>query len=211
MLPLQCMLCTAATTNKALCLPCRDDLDLLKLHTPCPRCGMPQTDAAICSECTRHPPPWQRLFVRYQYQAPLTMLVLQYKFGKRWQLATTLAELMPTAPAADVVLPIPLHSARQHWRGFNQAHELARKMQLRPATGLLTRIVNTPPQTTLPDKAARRKNIRGAFVADSAVQDLSVLLVDDVMTSGATLFEAARTLKKAGCKTVNVLILARAV
>ena len=119
---------------------------------------------------------------------------------------------MPPVPDAEVVLPVPLHPLRERWRGFNQSRELAKKAGLNPVERVLTRIVNTTPQTTLAGgSAARRQNIRGAFAATAAVRGLSVLLVDDVMTSGATLFEAARTLKNAGAKTVTGLLVARAV
>lgn len=149
--------------------------------------------------------------MRYTYQMPLDALVRRYKYGGQWQLAATLAKLLPPPPPADVVLPVPLHPQRERWRGFNQARELAKRAYLHPREGFLTRIVNTPPQAELSGKSARQRNIRGAFQASAAVRGLSVLLVDDVMTSGATIWEAARTLKKAGAKSVKALLLARTV
>lgn len=220
---LRCMLCSGAAALPALCHPCRADIELLKITAPCPRCGMPRqiqnemqndadgADSILCPDCIKNPPPLERLFVQYKYQPPLDALVLRCKYGGQWQLSSTLAALMPAPPPADVALPVPLHPARERWRGFNQSRELAKRAGLRPQEGWLTRVVNTTPQVELSGVGARRKNIEGAFAASDAVRGASVLLVDDVMTSGATLWEAARTLKRAGAAGVSALLVARAV
>lgn len=209
MLPMQCTLCAATASRRALCDDCRADLELLRLHDPCHRCGLPQA-APLCSRCAQQPPAIDRTFVRYKYQPPLDALISQFKYGGQWQLAATLALLMPLPPPADMALALPLHPAREAARGFNQARELAKKIRLRPLEGVLVRRVNTAPQTELAARAARQKNMRDAFAADGAVHGKAVLLVDDVMTSGATLNEAARALKKAGAQTISALVLARA-
>ena len=117
------------------------------------------------------------------------------------------------APAADMMIPVPLFFAREQWRGFNQARELARAIP-KPApplhNELLSRVVNTLPQSRMPDIAARRRNIRGAFLASPAVRGKTLLLVDDVMSSGVTMNEAARALKQAGAAAVFNLVVARA-
>ena len=206
---LQCLLCAAAADTPALCAPCRADLEYLHLLDPCECCGQPQS-APRCTTCAKTPL-LDAVRVTYKYQPPLDALVLRYKYGGQWQLASTLAQLMPPPPAHDVALPVPLHPKREQWRGFNQARELAKRAHLHPQENMLTRITNTTPQAELSDKRARQQNIRGAFQAAAAVRGLSVLLVDDVMTSGATIWEAARTLRKAGAKSVSALLLARTV
>ena len=111
------------------------------------------------------------------------------------------------------MLPVPLFPARETWRGFNQSRELARALP--PSApprkdSFLRRISDTLPQSQLPNAAARRKNVRGAFTAAPAVFGKTVLVIDDVMSSGATLNETARALKDAGATEVINLVIARA-
>lgn len=210
MLPLQCMLCRAGADYGALCAGCLADVQRLRLAAPCPRCGLPQTQS-FCGACLRNPPPLERLAVAYEYTAPLDSMVRAYKYRRHWQLAATLARLLPAPPPAQLILPLPLHPARERWRGFNQVRELAKKARLPVADGLMRRVVNTVPQVQITGLQARIENIQGAFEVDEVVRGQSVLLIDDVMTTGATLYEAARTLKAAGAKTVSALLLARTV
>ena len=125
-------------------------------------------------------------------------------------MARFLAQLMHV-PEADVLLPVPLFFAREQWRGFNQSREIARALPDTPPRhdSWLMRITDTHPQATMPNAAARRKNVRGAFVASEKVRGATILVVDDVMTSGSTLNEIARTLKKAGAAEVVNLVVAR--
>jgi ComF family protein len=125
-----------------------------------------------------------------------------------------LYEYRPATLHADVlILPLPLHAKRLGTRGYNQALELARPIarawQLPLRASLLKRIRATSPQSEL-DAAARRRNVRGAFAADAAVRDRRILLIDDVITTGATVGEAAATLLDAGAIEVQVLAVARA-
>lgn len=116
----------------------------------------------------------------------------------------------------DIILPVPLHPKRLRWRGFNQALVLARvigrRWQIPVDPFILVRSRETPPQTQLSEKE-RRKNVRGAFSLNSrkTVKGRIILLVDDVYTSGATVNECSRVLRRAGAKEVYVLTLARAV
>lgn len=146
------------------------------------------------------------------FAPPLSALIRDFKFHGRWHLAKFLAQLAEV-PEADAMLPVPLFVARERWRGFNQSREIARALPNKTPPrrdSWLSRITDTPPQTKMPDAAARRRNVRGAFVASPEVRDKTVLVVDDVMTSGSTLNEIARTLKKAGAKEVVNLVVARA-
>jgi ComF family protein len=124
-------------------------------------------------------------------------------------------EFLNACPA-ELIVPVPLHPKRLRWRGFNQSVLLARqvsavyKLPLDPF--VLQRYRETPPQTQL-NEEERHKNMRGAFVADPdrPVSGKTILLVDDVYTSGATVNECSRTLKQSGAKEIYVLTLARAV
>lgn len=210
MLPFRCVLCHSKATLEAVCPPCLQDINLLRLPNPCRRCAAANA-APVCGDCLKNPPPLDGVIAPFIYAPPLTALVRQFKYGGGWQLAKIMARLLPSPPAADVIVPVPLHSRRERERGFNQARELAKRASLNPRDNLLQRITETAPQASLPDRRARRANVKGAFQADAGVRGLSVLLVDDVMTSGATINEAARALKVAGAETVTALLFARAV
>jgi ComF family protein len=123
-------------------------------------------------------------------------------------LARQLGRLLAPLPNADLVIPVPLHRRRLRVRGFNQAAELVRGAGGRPALSQLARVRDTPPQTDKPPPA-RLANVAGAFAARE-VRGARVLLVDDVMTTGATVDACARTLREAGAASVFVLALARA-
>jgi len=165
----------------------------------------------VCGDCLTQPPAFDAVIAAFAYTPPLDLLVKQFKYGGGWQLAKIMARLMPPPPAADLVLPVPLHWQRERERGFNQARELAKRVRLHHRDDILQRIGETAPQASLPDRTARRKNVKGVFQVDGDVRGLSVLLVDDVMTSGATINEAAKVLKTAGASTVSALVFARAV
>ena len=148
-------------------------------------------------------------------------IIRRHKYGRDqslWRaLAQCLGDSLPlNAGEYDLVIPVPLHSRRLRWRGFNQAALLgfavARKIRCRLDVTTLTRIRDTPPQTWQ-DNAQRRQNVRGAFIVTrpNRIASRTLLLVDDVMTTGATLDECARTLLAAGAQRVDVFTLARAV
>ncbi|MBE8158314.1 MAG: ComF family protein [Betaproteobacteria bacterium] len=204
-----CAACKAACRRTA-CGGCRADIARLAGAARCPQCAAPA--AGICGACLREPPAFDQTVAALHYAPPLAALVRDFKFHGKWQLARFLAEFT-RPPEADLMLPVPLFPAREQWRGFNQARELARFLPP-PAPPrndiLLQRVADTRPQSQLPNAAARRKNMRGAFFAAPAVRGKTVLVVDDVMSSGATLNETARALKKAGAAKVINLVIARA-
>jgi ComF family protein len=156
-------------------------------------------------------------------QHPLRQVVQKFKYGRKVSLGKPLGRLLARGCQEflgeyeiDLIVPVPLHPKRLRWRGFNQSWLLAR--QVGRAYGIpmdpfvLQRSRATPPQTQLTEEE-RRKNMRGAFAlrTGASVAEKSVLLVDDVYTSGATVNECSRTLKRGGAKQVYVLTLARAV
>jgi ComF family protein len=181
-----------------------------------------------CASCARQPPPLDACFAAVTYAYPWSALIADYKFGQDPAWANVFARMLLNTPGvadtlaamerSDWLLPIPLSSERLETRGFNQAWELVKAIGNRGAgTGqadarLLLRIKNTPPQSQL-KREARLRNVKGAFVVDplrvSELKGRRVLLVDDVMTSGASLFAAAQALREAGAAAVTAAVIAR--
>lgn len=148
------------------------------------------------------------------YDFPLDRLVQALKYGHRLSVSRLFVELLAAhvTPEADLVVPMPLHVSRLRTRGFNQAAELARPLARHWGLPLMldgvVRDVDTLPQAGLPWKA-RAANVRGAFRVTGSMKGLRVVVVDDVMTTGATLAELARSLKGAGAVSVENRVLAR--
>lgn len=148
------------------------------------------------------------------YTFPVDALVQAYKYAGDLSLARLLADALVRVVAADVhaIIPMPLAPARLRERGFNQAQELARHLSATLSLPLLThacrKISDTAVQATLPF-SARARNVRGAFVCDADLRGMRVAIVDDVMTTGATLNELARVLKRAGAVHVSGWVVAR--
>ncbi len=196
----------------------------------CPQCGWPfpspraleASPAHLCARCrtTRVHFAVARAATLYGGEGPAREAILAFKHTGRDTLGRHLAGLMAerSGPIAaegpwDVLVPVPLHPRRKRERGFNQAAFLARhvgrRMGVPVAAGALRRVRETPPQAG--DPADRRRNVRGAFtVARPAdVAGRHVLLIDDVLTTGATANECARVLRRAGARRVGVFSLAR--
>jgi ComF family protein len=174
--------------------------------------------ALLCGRCQRHPPPWQAAWSPFRYGWPLDRLESRFKFSRELAAGRSLValwqrEVRPIELPA-LIVPVPLHRARLRQRGYNQALELARP--LARALGvplshdLLLRTHPTAAQSEL-DAPSRRRNVRGAFVVrPNAPLPAHVAVLDDVMTTGATLAECARVLRRAGVARVDVWALARA-
>ena len=217
--PSRCAVC-AGTARRTVCAPCEADLAALAAGACCPLCGLSTSGGEICGGCLRNPPPFASTTAALRYAAPLDMLVTRFKFGGGWQLAEFLAELagrrLDLAKLGDVAVAVPLHPSRERQRGFNQSRELARRLCAKSGgaiplmEGWVLRVANTPRQTGMKDRAERRRNVRGAFFASPQARGRRVVVVDDVMTTGATLEEIARTLKRAGAKSVANAVLGRA-
>jgi ComF family protein len=219
-LPLRCLLCGAnGVAGRDLCAGCARDC---RVNSPsCPRCALPlATPAPLCGECLEREPPFSAAWAPYRYGHPLDLLEARFKFRNDLAAGRVLADLMveradSDAPARPVMLvAVPLHASRLRERGYNQALELAKALsaafRIPLASDLLMRVRATAAQTGL-DAAARRRNLRGAFViAGSRDMPEHVALVDDVMTTGATLRECARVLRRAGVARVDAWALARA-
>jgi ComF family protein len=222
-LPRHCVLCGAACGVGNVCPPCRADLP--RAEEVCAICALPLRHAPdlVCGACLQRPPPWNEAVAGLAYRFPVDRLVCRLKFSRDVSCLEILAlELTDAVRRAggerpDIIAPVPLHRTRLFHRSFNQADLLAR--HLGKALGIpvhsrmLTRTRRTLAQSGL-DAAQRRRNIRGAFACQrrNAI-DLAggrVALVDDVMTTGATLAECCRTLKGAGAAGIAVWVAARA-
>lgn len=215
----RCRACgEAAADGGRLCPSCAEILQ----PDAAPRCrlcgvSLPAEAGGLCAACAAAPPPWEALYFHGRYEGLLRELILEYKFGRNLGLGRLLMELAagaaPAGGAWDMLVPAPLHASRLRWRGFNQSRELCRLLAKRTGAPIvdraLSRIRTAAPQSVL-DKKQRLANVAGAFRADAALAaGRSVLLADDVMTTGATLSECARTLLAAGAVRVEVLVLAR--
>ena len=210
-----CLLCAAVSERDILCRACAADLPRLPPER-CPLCALPTPHGAICGRCLSHPPHYDATQSAFAYDFPLDRLVQSLKYSHRLALAGFLGHQLAILAAnveADLIIPMPLHAKRLRERGFNQALELARPVAR--ATGLpidatgCQRIRHTPAQAALPWRE-RVKNIRGAFHCSTDFSGKRLLLVDDVMTTGASIDECARTLKLHGAARVSALVVARA-
>lgn len=182
--------------------------------TRCTTCALPLPGAGTCGECLRHPPFYDRIAAAAPYAFPIDALVQSYKYGGDLTLAGLLAARLARSLVADVdaVVPMPLAPERLRERGFNQAQELARPLARALGLPLLAhacrKIRKTRAQAEL-QFAERARNVRGAFVCDADLRGMRIAVVDDVMTTGATLNELARNLKRAGAVHVSGWVVAR--
>jgi ComF family protein len=214
-LPERCVLCGAPAATRSLCQPCHSDLPWLP-RDHCPQCALPTVDGTLCGACLAHPPRFDAIKAAFVYEWPLAPLIHQYKYGGNLALARLFAHTLASriTGAADLIIPMPLAPQRLAGRGFNQALEIARIVsrvkRIELATNACRRVRESLPQATLPWNE-RARNIRRAFVCDRDLNGLSVAVIDDVLTTGATLNELARNLRKAGAREIQGWVVARTV
>ncbi|HMW57383.1 MAG TPA: ComF family protein, partial [Accumulibacter sp.] len=210
-----CLLCAADSRSSLLCTACADDLPRLPAES-CPRCALPTPAGEVCGRCLRQAPHYDAALAAFRYAFPVDRLIQTFKYDQRLALADYFGRrlaVLAAACTADVIVPLPLHPLRLRERGFNQALELARPVSRSRAIALdahsCQRIRHTPAQAALPWRE-RTRNVRGAFHCTTDFTHRRILLIDDVMTTGASLDEMARTLKLHGASQVTVLVVARA-
>lgn len=213
--PGRCVLCLARNAHHGICGGCLEDLPRLPTES-CPVCALPSPAGATCGACLTNVPSYDGVRAALPYAFPIDALVGALKYGDRLALAPVLGHLVAQCVVVDalpdVIVPMPLAPQRLRTRGFNQALEVAgafpRRWLDRVEADALVRRRDTAPQASLP-LSDRGANVRDAFHATRRFDGLDVALVDDVMTTGATLHEAAAALKRSGAVRVRGWIVAR--
>jgi ComF family protein len=220
-LPPTCLLCGNPGFNRLdLCEICYRHLP--RNNQFCLQCGqimaVDLATSAHCGQCISSSPAFDETFAPFIYQDEIKYLITSLKFGADYKNARLLGQLLaqhlPThVEKPELILPVPLHKSRYRERGFNQSIEIARTisktMQIPIDLNSCQRQRNTTQQSALAAKQ-RKKNMKNAFVLKKPISAQHVVILDDVMTTGSTVNELAKVLKKAGVKRVDVWVCARA-
>jgi ComF family protein len=214
-----CLLCASPQANNhALCMACLNDLPWHP-ETSCPQCGL-ASNGDICGSCISAPPDFDATSAVFLYRFPIDAMMQRYKYGNMLSLYETFGQLLKEKSQldslnnnhVDLIVPMPMHPTRLKERGFNQALEIAKVLtKNHPAKLDFKSVIRqklTPPQASLPLKK-RVKNIKGAFKVNDDLTGKRIAIVDDVMTTGASLNELAITLKKASAAHVECWVIAR--
>lgn len=218
LLPSHCLLCGARGQGAlSLCTACATEMP--GNDVCCTRCALPlEAPAPLCGRCIKRAPPWDAAWVPFRYEWPLAQLEARFKFGGDLAAGRTLSLLWLALQAPvelpEAIVPVPLHRSRLRRRGYNQALELAKPLAKHFRVPLLRDALRrsrpTDAQTEL-SAVQRRRNVRGAFEVDfDGSVPKHVAVMDDVFTTGATLAECVRVLKRAGVGRVDVWAFARA-
>ena len=208
-----CILCGTFSSNGVWCQSCDADLPRLgKAH--CPVCGLPTHNGVICGKCLKRAPSFDATSSAFAYAFPVDKLVQAIKFSGRLALVNQLADALALriVNRPDFIISMPLHPIRLRERGFNQSQLLAQRLAKNLGISLLTdvckRTRNTNPQSVLPWQE-RGKNVHNAFICTADLSGKHIAVVDDVMTTGTTIEELARTLRGKGAIKVSAWVLAR--
>lgn len=222
LLPNTCVLCDhPSDRGQDLCGNCNGDLPWLR--DACTRCAKPllqNSQALVCDDCVKQSPPFTITHALFLYQAPITQLIMDLKFGHALVNARILGELLSehirdgwyrTKPLPEAIIPIPMHPNRIKERGFNQALEIARPISKALNIPLeytkCHRIKHTAAQATLPARQ-RQQNVKSAFYAGN-LDYRHVAVIDDVITTGCTVNEFCLALKCAGVEIIDIWCCAR--
>jgi ComF family protein len=215
----RCLFCGDTAEREMCCAACYRELPW---NDPaCIRCGLPLTvSAGVCGRCLHAPPPFDAAVCAFAYQFPINRLLVKLKFGARLGHARALGLLLaerverdPRNDSPEALIPVPLHANRLRQRGFNQAAEIARaagaRLKLPVLTNICERGRDTAAQYSL-TAAARQRNVRGSFSIRRPLPIKRLAIVDDVVTTGATVGELARTFRASGAINIQVWSAARA-
>lgn len=210
-----CVLCGSMSHDGLWCAAC--DADHPYLNAPhCPVCALPTPTGEVCGHCLSHPSLFTRTTAAFGYAFPLDKLIQAMKYGEQLALARTFAKKLALridkSTLPDYVIPMPLHPAKLRQRGFNQslliAATIVRELDITLLPNSCQRVRDTPPQSALPIKE-RNKNVRNAFQCDVDLTGKRIAMVDDVLTSGASLSALAAAIQKQGASEINAWVVAR--
>lgn len=214
--PERCLWCGASEAEFGACAGCRDELPWNTCS--CPACAQPLPAQAFCPRCLAHPPAFDSAWCPFLREEPVRSAVAALKYRAEFRHLRTLGHLMSVplrsraAALPQLLLPVPLSRRRLWTRGFNQALELARVVSRGigvPVDAHAARMVRVPADQIGQSAAQRRRNLRGAFRVDRDLRGRHVALIDDVMTTGATLDALARAARAAGAIRIEAWALAR--
>ncbi|HCI52614.1 MAG TPA: phosphoribosyltransferase [Gallionella sp.] len=215
LLPAQpCVLCGTMSHEGLWCAACNREMPYFDAPH-CPVCGLITPTASLCGRCLTKPPAFARTTTAFYYRFPIDRLIQSLKYHSQLALAPTLAKklLDQIDEIPDLVIPMPLHPAKLKERGFNQASliatPIANTLRIDMNDDACHRLRNTPSQTALPWNE-RESNVRDAFDCTLDLSEKHIALVDDVMTTGASMNELARAVQKRGAKKISIWIVARA-
>ncbi len=217
--PGNCVICGENSHRDLdLCQPCEEDLPWI--HDGCVICSLPIDPLDnLCRSCHESPPSFDRCVCPLRYEFPVDSMISRFKNHRHLASGKVLARLLGThinsqieETAPDVLVPTPLHPSRRRSRGYNQAEQIAitisEMTEVPIAKDCLVQIRATPEQKSL-GISERKKNVKNAFTCNGDITDKHILLVDDVVTTCATINEISRCLRKEGAKEITVLALAR--
>jgi len=223
LLPGRCLLCKAQSHRHIdLCTAC--ELELPLIGNPCIRCGLPCPanigHNPVCGPCISKPPVFDRTFCAFAYISPINLLVSDFKNGHNLVSGKVLSQVLARRYKQDLnyrkaphlLLPVPLHKNKLKLRGFNQAAEIAQIIgdvcQIQTNTKICSRIHETRDQKSL-TADERNKNVNHAFAINRKLDGYRIAIIDDVITTGATVSALAKLLIKKGAISVEVVALAR--
>jgi ComF family protein len=205
---------------------CRECESLLpKLQTACMRCALPLSSTqAVCGECLKHPPSFDAAWALYAYQSPITRLIKQYKFNRKYAYSSTFSAVLIAGIEAalnenkirlpELIVPMPQHWSRTMTRGFNQSlelsHSIAKHFSIPHDHQLVARSSRTAYQSKL-NTQQRQQNVRNAFNINRTLQGQHISVIDDVLTTCATANAISQRLKRAGAGKVSIWTLARSI
>lgn len=216
-----CVLCQLNQANLfGFCQPCYNELPWLT--NCCTLCALPMTtsDAVICGACLKNPPFFDKVLTPFLYQSPISKLIKAYKFQSRLYLASIFSALIQNAIQQhysqrtwpEVIIPVPLHNSRLHERGYNQSILLATRLSKAHNIPLqrcaMKRTRATQAQHSI-NKSNRQSNMNKAFAVQAIIPARHVALIDDVVTTGATINAVSKTLRTAGIERIDVWSIAR--
>jgi len=210
--------CNCGRISSEICPDCWDSISLLSTKITCEGCGNLLERGSACADCRTHPPVFDQLKSWALYEGPVRSIVKGIKFERKLGLIPYLVKPLAESisawdPRVDCIIPVPLGRRRQRERGYNQsaiiAHNVAKELGVRYSTRILARVRETHTQVGL-NANERRQNMVNAFTADPALcRGLSILLIDDIATTGATLNACAAALRSAGAEEIFCFTVAR--